>query len=181
MVQMLQSDTAHDWMVANAFYMQLGGLAFALLAWVWLIVRAFRTRRAWGFASLAVPPVGFIFAARHPRKGILALGLLLLCLLVALTPALYTLFVTLDLKPRDTMVKGQRHLTLTGWDRKDYSFLKLNRNVAVLQMANPDVTDHTIEALRGMNELEELDLNGTQITDAGLNVLKDLPALKCSV
>jgi hypothetical protein len=174
---MLQSDTAHDWMVARAFYMQLGGLAVALLAWVWLIVRAFRTRRGWGFTSLLVPPVGLVFAARHPRKGIPPLGLLFLSLLIAATPALYTLFVTLDLKPRDKLANGERHLTLTGWDRKDYSLLKLNPDVVVLQMANPDVTDQTIEALRGMKELQELDLNGTQITDAGLNVLKDLPAL----
>jgi hypothetical protein len=175
--KMLQSDTAHDWMVANALYMQLGGLAVALLAWIWLIVRAFRMRRAWGFTSLAVPPVGVIFAARHPRKGIPPLGLLLLCLLIAAAPALYTRFVTLDLKPRDKMVEGQRHLTLTGWDRKDYSMLKLNPDLVVLQMANPDVTDQTLEALKGMRELQELDLDGTQITDAGLKVLKDLPAL----
>ncbi len=174
---MLHSDTAHDWMVSRAFYMQLGGLAIALLAWVWLIVRAFRTRRGWGFASLAVPPVGLVFAARHPRKGIAPLGVVLLSLLIAATPALYTLFVTLDLKPRDKLVDGQRHLTLTGWDRTDYSFLKLNPDVVVLQMANPDVTDQTLEALRGMKELQELDLNGTQVTDAGLNVLKELPAL----
>jgi len=174
---MFQSDTAHDWMVARAFYMQLGGLAVAALAWVWLIIRAFRKHRWWGFSSLVIPPVGLVFAARHPRKGTAPLGLFLLSLLVAATPALYTLFVTLDLKPRDKLVNGQRHLTLTGWNRKDYSLLKLNPDVVVLQMANPDVTDETIEALKGMKELQELDLNGTQVTDAGLRVLKDLPAL----
>jgi len=174
---MLQSDIAHDWMVANAFYLQLGGLVIALLAWIWLIVRAFRMRRAWGFGSLVVPPVGLIFAARHPRKGIAPLGLVLLSLLLAAVPALYTIFVKLDLKSRDKMVSGQRHLTLTGWDRKDYSLLKFNPDVVVLQMANPDVTDQTLEALRGMQELQELDLNGTQVSDAGLNVLRDLPAL----
>jgi hypothetical protein len=142
-----------------------------------LIARAFRTRRGWGFTSLVMPPVGLVFAARHPRKGIPPLGLLLLSLLIAATPALYTLFVTLDLKPRDKLVDGQRHLTLTGWDRQDYALLKLNPDVVVLQMANPDVTDQTIEALRGMKELQELDLNGTQVTDLGLNVLKDLPVL----
>jgi len=78
--KMLQSDTAHDWMVAKAFYMQLGGLAIALLAWVWLIIRAFRTRRGWGFTSLVVPPVCLVFAARSPRKGIPPLSLVLLSL-----------------------------------------------------------------------------------------------------
>jgi hypothetical protein len=44
-------------------------------------------------------------------------------------------------------------------------------------MANPDVTDQTLEKLKGMKGLKELDLNNTQVTDAGLNVLKELPAL----
>jgi len=174
---MFQSDTAHDWMVARAFYMQLGGVSIAALAWVWLVVRAFRQHRGWGFSSLVIPPVGLVFAVRHPRKGVPPLGLFLLSLLVAATPAFYTLFVTLDLKPRDKLVAGQRHLTLTGWDRKDYSVLKFNPDVVVLQMANPDVTDETLEALKGMRELQELDLNGTQVTDAGLTVLKDFPVL----
>ncbi|MGO9918685.1 MAG: hypothetical protein ACLQIB_28805 [Isosphaeraceae bacterium] len=174
---MFQSDSAHDWMVAKAFYMQLGGLAVAASAWVWLIVCAFRKHRWWGFSILVIPPVGLIFTARHLRKGAPPLGLFLLSLLVAAAPAFYTLFVTLDLKPRDKLVDGQRHLTLTGWDRKDYSLLKLNPDVVVLQMANPDVTDETIEALKGMKNLRELDLNGTQVTDLGLRVLKDLPAL----
>jgi hypothetical protein len=175
--KMLQSDTAHDLMVARAFYMQVVGVNVAVLAWIWLIVRAFRTRRGWGFASLVFPPADLAFAARHPRKGIPPLTLLLLSLLVASIPALYTHYVPLDLKPRDKLVEGQRHLTLTGSDRKDYSNLKLNPDVVVLQMANSDVTDETIQVLRGMNALQELDLNGTQLTDAGLNVLKDLPAL----
>ena len=72
---------------------------------------------------------------------------------------------------------GQRHLTLTGWDRKDYSILKLKPDVVVLQMANPDVTDKSLESLQEMQTLQELDLSGTQVTDAGLKILKDLPAL----
>lgn len=175
--QWLQSDTAHDWMVARAFYMQLGGLAVAVLAWIWLIVCAFRTCLGWGFGSLVLPPVGLVFAVRHPRKGIFPLGVLLLSLLIAVIPALYTLFVPLDLKSREKLVDGQRHVTLTGWDRKDYSILKLKPDIVVLQMANPDVTDQTLEALRGMQALQELDLNGTQLTDTGLRVLKDLPVL----
>jgi hypothetical protein len=49
--------------------------------------------------------------------------------------------------------------------------------VAVLQMANADVNDQSLESLREMKSLRELDLNGTQVTDAGLEVLKELPAL----
>ncbi len=71
-------------------------------------------------------------------------------LLVAATPALYTLFVPLDLGAPREVVDGQRHLTLTGWDRKDYSILKLKPDVVVLQMANPDVTDQSLESLQEM-------------------------------
>jgi hypothetical protein len=173
----LQSDAAHEWMEGRAFYMQLGGLATAAVAWIWLLVRAFRQHRRWGLSSLVVPPVGLIFAGRHPRRGAAPLILFLLSLLVAAMPALYTLYVPLDLGPLDKIVDGQRHLTLTGWDRKDYSILKLKPDVVVLQMANPDVTDESIESLQVMKALQELDLSGTQVTDTGLKVLKDLPAL----
>jgi len=173
----LQSDAAHEWMEGRAFYMQLGGVAVAALAWIWLIVRAFRQHRRWGLSSLVVPPVGFAFAAWHPRKAVMPLVLVALSLLVAATPALYTLSVPLDLGERDKVVNGQRHLTLTGWDRKDYSILKRAPDVAVLQMANQDVTDQSLESLKQMKSLQELDLNDTQVTDAGLGILKGLPAL----
>ncbi len=75
------------------------------------------------------------------------------------------------------LVNGQRHLTLTGWDRDDYAVLRLEPDVVLLQMANPDVTDETLESLTGMKALQELDLNGTQVTDAGLKILKELPSL----
>ncbi len=173
----LQSDNAHEWMEGRAFYMQLGGLAVATMAWIWLLVRAFRRHRRWGLGSLVLPPVGLVFAGRHPRKGAAPLILFLLSILVAAVPALYTLFVPLDLGPLENIVDGQRHLTLTGWDRKDYSILKRKPDVVVLQMANPDVTDKSLESLHEMQALQELDLSGTQVTDAGLKILKDLPAL----
>jgi hypothetical protein len=176
-VHALQSDPAHEWMESRAFYMQLGGVAAAALAWIWLIVRAFRQHRRWGLGSLFLPPVGFAFASWHPRKGAIPLILVALCLLVAAAPAIYTLCVPLDLGERDKMVNGQRHLTLTGWDRKDYAILKLRPDVVVLQMANPDVTDQTLESLKPMNSLQELDLSDTQVTDIGLATLKSLPAL----
>src|SRR5262249_24568738 len=58
-----------------------------------------------------------------------------------------------------------------------YSYLESHLDTAVLQMANPDVTDATLDHLMKMAQLKELDLSNTQITDAGLLVLKDLPAL----
>ena len=125
-----------------------------------------------------IPPVGLAFAARHPRKSAAPLILLILAVLVAAMPAVYILSVPLDLGERVKMVDGRRHVTLTGWDRKDYSLLGLMPDVSVLQMANPDVTDSVVEKLRDMKALRELDLNGTQVTDAGLGVLRDLPSLE---
>jgi hypothetical protein len=45
-------------------------------------------------------------------------------------------------------------------------------------MANADVTDQTLEYLRNLQRLRELDLNNTQVTDRGLLVLKELPSLE---
>jgi hypothetical protein len=157
--------------------MQVGGLAVASLCWVWLLVRAFRQDWRWGVSSLVFPPAGLAFAARHPRRAAAPFILIVLALLVTATPAVYTLYVQLDLGPRKKLVDGQEHLTLTGWDRTDYSILKLERDVVVLQMANPDVTDQSLEPLKEMKGLQELDLNGTQVTDAGIRLLKELPAL----
>jgi len=42
---------------------------------------------------------------------------------------------------RERLVDGQAHLTLTGWDRDDYSVLQARPQTVVLQMANADVTD----------------------------------------
>jgi hypothetical protein len=75
------------------------------------------------------------------------------------------------------MVDNERHVTLTGWDRSDYDVLNTMRDVSVLQMANPDVTDQTLDLLKEMNQLIELDLNYTKVTDAGLATLRGLPAL----
>ncbi len=175
--KLLQSDGAHEWMATRAFYMQLGGISVGLAAWFWLLARAFRQNWRWGLASMVLPPVGLIYGGKHPRKGILPLLLCALSFIVAAAPAVYTLCIRLDLGPRDKLVDGQRHLTLTGWDRTDYSLLRLEPDVALLQMANPDVTDETLESLKEMNALQELDLNGTQVTDAGLKILKDLPSL----
>ena len=131
-----------------------------------------------GLAVILVGLLGLVFRAfRHWRKGLLPLGLIGLGIAITGFPPLYRLMVPIDLGPRETVVNGQRHITLTGWDRKDYSLLGSKHDVVVLQMANPEVTDQTLEHLKGMNRLEELDLNNTQVTDAGLKILRDLPAL----
>ena len=138
-------------------------------------MRAFREHRRWGLGALAFPPLGFIFAGRHPGKGAIPLGLFLACLLVAATPAIYTLTVPPDRNAPQCNVGGEKHLTLTGSDPNTAPDLKQKQDVAVLQMANPDVTDQSLESLKEMKLLRDLDLNGSQITDAGLEILKTFP------
>jgi hypothetical protein len=81
----------------------------------------------------------------------------------------------IDLGPRERVVDGDVHITLTGWDQKDYSVLRTKHETAVLQMANPDVTDETLDFLKGMTKLRELDLSNSAVTDAGMAALADLP------
>jgi hypothetical protein len=173
----LRSDLVHEWVESRSYFLQVGAVPVIACAWIWLLVRAFRVRRAWGWTSLFLPPVGLAFAARHPRRGAAPLILVILAVLVAAVPAVYILCVRVDLGPRDKNIGGKRHVTLTGWDRDDYSVLRFMPDVSVLQMANSDVTDHALEVLGSMKNLEELDLNGAQVTDTGLGVIRDLPAL----
>jgi hypothetical protein len=175
--KLLRSDAAYGWMENRAIYLEAAGLALVVVSWIWLLVRAFRYRTGWGLISLFMPPAGLVFAGRHPRQGTAPLIALALGLIVAATPAAYILAVPLDLGEHERIVNGERHLTLTGWDRKDYSILVHKPDVVVLQMANPDVTDASLEPLEAMTALRELDLNGTQISDAGLKFLEKLPAL----
>ena len=158
-------------------YMVLGGFALLVIGYFWMIVTAFRTRWPWGFGCFFLIVIPF-FAIRYFSRAwkpslVLAVGLLL-----AAIPPLYTRLVPLDLGPRDKMVDGERHITLTGWDQKDYSFLNSMPDVVVLQMANPDVTDKTLVFLESMSRLRELDLTGTAVTDAGLTSLGRLPKLE---
>jgi hypothetical protein len=81
----------------------------------------------------------------------------------------------IDLGPRERVVDGEKHLTLTGWDQKDYSVLRARPDAAVLQMANSDVTDETLKLLKGMTRLRELDLSDSSVTDNGLANLSGLP------
>ncbi len=93
-------------------------------------------------------------------------------------PAAVTRFAPVDLGKHDVRVEGERHVTLTGWDQKDYSVLARISDAVVLQMANEDVTDETLKSLSGMQSLRELDLAGAKISDAGLKELAGLGALE---
>ncbi|MDP1798308.1 MAG: hypothetical protein Q8K78_12530, partial [Planctomycetaceae bacterium] len=106
--------------------------------------------------------------------------LLIAGLLVSAVPfaanALQDKFIGLG--KHESQVNGEWHVTVTGWDQKDYAALKLRSDVAVLQMANPDVTDQTLEILRDFTNLRELDLNDTAVTNDGLPILAALPKLQ---
>jgi hypothetical protein len=162
------------------FWMIVGGIALAAIAYLWLVVNAFRTRVLWGLALLLFPPSALVFICLHFRKALVPLLVMVLAGAVVGAPYAVNSFSQhfIDLGPYEKVVDGERHLTLTGWDRKDYSVLDARPDTIVLQMANADVDDKTLEHLRGMKRLRELDLSDTQVTDAGLPVLADLPNLE---
>jgi hypothetical protein len=111
------------------------------------------------------------------------LRLLLAGMLLSATPFAYTRLVEPIVlahfrPPYVAKVNGEVHVTLTGIPNYDYAKLARFQEAAVLQMANPDVTDATLKLLRDFTELKELDLNDTAITDAGLAELQNCPRLE---
>lgn len=179
------------------------GLALALLGWLILVVQGFRLQRRWGLACL-VPPLCLLFVLFHFRKTWKAAAVVLLGFLIASTPVAAHHFLPADLGPREKHFDGKMEITLTdwdtsepagvpgvgvrlsrwlnrsatGWDRRDYSVLRTKTDVTYLQMANPDVTDATLDYLRGLKKLERLDLSNSQVTNAGLALLRELPRLE---
>ena len=162
------------------FYIAAAGLGLAVVGLLWLIVAAFRVRWYWGLAVLLFPPLGLAFGFRlHVRKeAAWPLAILAIGLAVGSAPILYNKFTPIELGPYEKTVGNELHLTLTGWDRKDYSILAAKPEAVVLQMANRDVTDQTLINLKGMTRLRELDLSNTQVDDDGLKELEALPGLE---
>jgi hypothetical protein len=162
------------------FYLLVLGVALAAIGWFWLLVRAFKVRILWGLALLLFPPAAFFFGRWHFRRAIGPLLVLVLGGVVVATPYGLSFYERhfVKLKPYEQRVDGELRLTLTGLKDFDYAALDGRREVAVLQMANADVDDRTLEHLRGLDQLWSLDLNDTRITDKGLRLLADLPQLK---
>jgi hypothetical protein len=163
-------------------YVLATGAVLLLVAWVWLLIAAFRQHPLWGFGCLLLPPLFLFFAPVNWPRARRPVGLALLAAVVLAAPfavnRLRQHFI--DYGPREKMVDGELHITLTGWDRPpaEYAGLRTRPTVVVLQMANPDVTDETLDVLTGMTELRELDLNDTRITDSGLAKLAELGTLR---
>ncbi|MEZ6058480.1 MAG: hypothetical protein R3C01_17400 [Planctomycetaceae bacterium] len=155
------------------------GAILVLVGWLWGTGIAFRERKSLGLLTFFVPPVYLFYYGPTRWVKTWRASLMIFVGVVALTvPTAYTRFLAVDLGPRDTMVNGERHITLTGWDQKDYSILRQYPDVAVLQMANEDVTDAVLLELVDMTKLRELDLSHSQVSDSGLETLSKLPSLQ---
>src|SRR5262245_20822437 len=171
-----------------AVYSLIAGLVIGGLGFLWLTIRAFRYNVILGVLSLLGIPALFVLCVHLlpvQYVWIFFLGLPVLLMLLpfirryAFAPTLIFLigcaaigvpyflnfyfnhFVSLG--PREEVVNGEKHLTLTGWDEKDYSIIKYRDQTAVLQMANQDVTDEVVDLISGHGELKELDLSNTSI------------------
>jgi hypothetical protein len=155
------------------------GVALLAVGFVMLVAAAFRQHPAWGVATLLVVPAPF-FVARHPRKALGPVLVMLLAVAVALAPLVINKFnlIPTPQRPIEKTVAGEPTLTVTGLKDFDYATLKDKGNLEVLQMANEDVTDRTLDNLRGLKRLYKLDLSNTQVTDDGLRALQDLPELR---
>ena len=161
------------------FYVLAAGYGLAAVGLLWLIVAAFRVRWSWGLSVLVFLPVALpIFVIRHRRPSGWPMLTLLAGLAIGSTPIAYNKMAAVDLGPHEKLVGDELHLTLTGWDRRDYSVLASRPSAVVVQMANPDVTDRTLAYLRDLTRLRELDLNNTQVGDEGLAELEPLVGLE---
>src|SRR5690242_4816152 len=104
-------------------YVFLTGLALLGLGFLILLVVAFRVRWWWGLLLLVFPPLALLFLLRHPRPSVVPATVLSLGVLLTAVPPVVNRLTPVDLGPLERTVDGELHLTLTGWDRKDYSVL----------------------------------------------------------
>jgi hypothetical protein len=158
----------------------VGGLAVGGVALLWLYVVAFRTSLKWGLAVFFIPILIPWFAWKHKSRAAAPAALLAAAIVCLVFPAAWTRLAPVDLGPRVEIVDGEKHITLTGWDRgaAEYRGLLQHPDAVVLQMANADVTDDTLRYVRDMKLLRELDLDNTQVGDAGMKSVADLPELQ---
>jgi hypothetical protein len=165
---------------AYGLWFLIAGIVLGVIGYLWLVVSAFRLRILWGLAVLIVPPLALLFIARHFHRARRPVLIMLLAVVVFATPYGISYYAEhfVKLGPHERRVDGESRITLTGLKDSDYAALASRADTAVLQMANEDVTDRTLEYLKGMNHLHSLDLSGTQITDEGLRILAELPGLR---
>ena len=152
------------------FVLVLTGLLLSTAGLVWLAARLL----ARGLGSVAG-------RGSFPRRRLLQPATLLAAgLVIGAVPfaSQRAYFAIYGLAERERIIDGERALTLTGWDRRDYSILATRPDVVILEMSNPDVSDETLELLRELPRLKELSLDDSAVTDLGLATLAELPALE---
>lgn len=132
-----------------------------------------------GLFIAGVRAIAVLLRRMPARKLLVPLALCGVGLVVGAAPvaAQWAWLAVVGLGPRERIVDGRRAITLTGWDRSDYAILRARPDVEILELANPDVTDATIEILRDLPRLRELTVNDSQLTDAGLETIRTFPAL----
>ena len=160
----------------------LVGLIIVLWALGWLTVLSWKARGLL-FALLVMfftPIAQIVYGLLHFRMAKRPVLLLLAGMCVGAVPFAYShgFELIFGLGERERIIDGERHLVLTGWDRPDYSILQIRTDTAVLEIANANVTDATLELLLPFKKLKELTLNDSTVTDAGLSTLRQLPALQ---
>ena len=97
------------------------GILATIVGLLWLLATAWRTSVRRGLAVTLFPPlIPWQVVKGWPRTRGPAL-LLAVGLLAAFFPLAYTRLAPIDLGERVRIVEGEKHLTLTGWDRKDYA------------------------------------------------------------
>jgi len=160
-------------------YFLLGGAAIVLLGHLLFVIAGFRQSAGWGFAVLCLPPLGGIaLLFKHFRRAILPLIVMLIggvLIGAAYVPAMIGGPKKL---PIVRVEKGDVQLTVTAAENFDYASLVDYPHLSMLQMANPEVTDATLEHLRSMKQLKNLDISNSKITDDGLRIIGELPALE---
>ena len=162
----------------SASYIILGAGFLAFIAWLWATVVAFRVSWGWGVVAF-IPFTTILFLLFKLRLARGPVSLFLLAAVIALGTITYVETQKYrSLGAYEKVVEGELHLTLTGWDQRDYSLVRGRSEVVVLQMANADVSNETLQNLEGLDKLRELDLNDTMIDDDGLALLAKLPALR---
>src|SRR5262245_54401966 len=117
-------------METYAFYVLAASVALAVVAYCWLIVRAFRVRWFWGLGSL-LPPIGLWFSLRHHARARGPLLLFFLACLLFAAPYCISYYERhfMPLAPYEQIVDGERRLTLTGLQGFDYAGLASQRDV----------------------------------------------------
>lgn len=154
------------------------GIVVSFAGFVWLAIRAVRTSIWWGLACFFLPPFGGLaFLIFHFRRALAPHVVMLLGAAISAAPPLVAHFSPEP--PKVPIVDGKDGTATGASDTEIESFLKGNRDLAVVQMANrKDVTDATLNLLLDMPNLRELDLNDTGVTDDGIGVLIRLPKLE---